>query len=90
MSGVNRRENNVSTVLVGLEPGCSISTEYEGQRREAMSATKREPILLQLGSLLRQASREQGQGSSSRSNNLQQGPITRKLNCPPSLAQMVP
>ena len=51
--------------------------------KEAMSGTKRLPILRQLGSLLFQAIREQGQGSSSRSNNRQHGPITRKLDCPP-------
>ena len=56
-----------------------IDERAEGQRRAARSGTNRRPIRRQLGSLLRQARRQQGQGSSSRSNNRQQGPMTRKL-----------
>ncbi|ABI46445.1 hypothetical protein sync_2253 [Synechococcus sp. CC9311] len=85
-SGVKRIEKRVRSVAVGREPGWSNSTEYEGQRLEAKSGTNRRPTLRQLGSLLRQAKRQQGQGSSSRSNKRQQGPITRKLYCPPGLA----
>jgi uncharacterized OB-fold protein len=44
----------------------------------------------QLGSLLRQARRQQGQGSSSRSNSRQQGPSTWKLYWPPGLVCSVP
>ena len=53
------------TVSTGFDPGSKISTEYEGHFLEAISATNLEPILLQLGSLLLQASLEQGQGNSS-------------------------
>ena len=64
------------TVSTGFDPGSKIWTEYDGHFLEAISATNLDPILLQLGSLLRQASLEQGQGNSSLSYNLQQGPIT--------------
>jgi hypothetical protein len=40
--------------------------------------------------LLRQARRQQGQGSSSRSNRRQQGPSTRKLYWPPGLGWILP
>ena len=87
---VNHIEKSVSTVAVGLEPGWSSSTAYEGQRRDARSGTKRRPTRRQLGSLLRQTRRQQGQGSSLRSKRRQQGPITLKLYCPPGLVCTVP
>ncbi len=90
MVGLKRLANKVKTVFVGFDPGCKSSTEYEGHRREAISGTNLRPILLQLGSLLLQASLEQGHGNSSLSKSLQQGPITRKLNCPPTLGQILP
>ena len=65
ISEENLIENRVITVSTDFEPGSKICTEYEGHFLEAISATNLEPILLQLGSLLRQANLEQGQGNSS-------------------------
>ena len=75
ISAENLSEKNVITVSTGFDPGSSICTEYDGHFLEARSATNLDPILLQLGSLLLQAILEQGQGNSSLSYNLQQGPI---------------
>ena len=85
-----RRENKVKIVFVGFTPGWIISTAYDGHFWAAISATNLFPILLQLGSLLRHESLQQGHGNSSRSYKRQQGPITLKLNWPPILEWIEP
>tara|TARA_Y100001968_G_scaffold261636_1_gene249553 strand:- start:389 stop:628 length:240 start_codon:yes stop_codon:yes gene_type:complete len=79
MLGLNRFENKVIIVVIGLDPGCKSSIEYEGQRLAAISGTNLLPIRLQLGSLLFHAILEQGHGNSSLSNKRQHGPTILKL-----------